>query len=215
MESDDSSSQIRKLLKIGSPTQKLIDSLDSPLFGNLMLLSGSSNSGKTEVALKLLENFTGKENKCSYFDLENSFDALTSTNEFPDLKLDNVTRFPQRSERFYNLKDLSFIIKRNLKENSAKIFFIDYIQLVPNYDRIEDLKELKDFVKENNLLGIIILNESKDKDFQQNKNNPFFSDFCQYHLRTSKKFSLNGNIDVSVVKNNFSMICNSFTLHAI
>lgn len=205
MESADSSKKIRELLKLGSPVQKLFDSLDGPLFGNLFLISGGSNSGKTLIGLKFLEHFTSKKNNCAYFDLENSFDYLIRDNKFPNLVLKNVI-VCNRHENF-NMAKILTRLKQNLIEGGSRVFFIDYIQLVEDYEDREKLKALKDFAKENNMLGFLLLNESKIR-----QQSPLIPDFCNYQVRTSKDYSISGEIDVNVVKNNFSIICKRFTI---
>jgi archaellum biogenesis ATPase FlaH len=96
MEFNDNSKKVRKLLKIGSPIQQLLDSLDDPVFGNLFMISGGSNSGKSIVAAKLLEHFTNKNNMCSYYDLEMAFPHTLKEYHFPKLKKKNFSLYSQR-----------------------------------------------------------------------------------------------------------------------
>jgi hypothetical protein len=89
---------------------------------------------------------------------------------------------------------------------------------VSDYDKSDSLKKLKDFTKEANVLGIIIVNDSKNRKQIRPESeiavsmSDIISEHCAYHIKTSKLLTLNGEIDVQVVKNNLSYVCKSFTI---
>ena len=153
MEFNDNSKTVRGLLKLGSPVQKLIDSLHGQVLGNLLLISGGSNSGKSVIAVKLLEHFTSKNHICSYFDLENS--QTIQGQGFPKLKNENLRYYNPKS---IDLNTLISCLKKEVTQAQVKFFFIDYIQLVTDHDNVDILKKLKKFCSDQKLcLGFLLI----------------------------------------------------------
>lgn len=180
MKEKDGQREIRSLLKIGSPSLALIDSLGE-IEGKLFQISGGSNSGKSNVVMSLIEELNRSKLDCAFFDIENS--GLYSRGFYRNKLNKNIKVFcPITVEEFLN----------SLKECAAlglKAIAIDYLNLIEGINFSVSSKLLKSFAEEHGMFVITAMHSRKTSD-QMFKDFFINSDFSAVVSKLGSEISL-------------------------
>jgi archaellum biogenesis ATPase FlaH len=206
MSSYQSSKTIKSLLNIGGPLQKMVDSLDGDLSGQVIQLTGGSSTGKSKIAFQIADYLLKNNERAVFLDLDSSFShasetRLSGANQFV------VESFENPTLQYSESKTAENVLKKTKEAGirGDKILVLDYFQKVITSDPEDFLKKIKELIHDYNMIGIVVVTEKKA--FKTD-----LAKYFHYHLKCSKAFSSNGRVEVSIIKNGHSLICRSFEI---
>lgn len=185
MKEQDGQKEIRALLGIGTPVQKVLDRIGS-LNGKLFQLSGGSNSGKSRTAFLFLEGLASSGLKCGFFDIEHSglYSRLSHKRKISD-KINVYS--PVENDAFFAE------LTNAVCNDGVQAIVIDYINLIDGVELHVVGQKLKEFADKHKIFILAALHSRKTSD-------RMFESFMMYSDFSAHVSKAQASITLSIIK---------------